>query len=85
MAESQREFSQPSPSPSLKQEAKSEAAAELVKPLPVKSVIDRAPGKKTQNTATALHINLDSECESYEVSAGGEASDEDDFDFYDKF
>lgn len=33
----------------------------------------------------AVPINLDSDAESYEVSGGAEASDEDDFDFYDKF
>ncbi|XP_063886093.1 mucin-4-like isoform X2 [Scylla paramamosain] len=85
VAESPRETPQPPPSSSLKQEAKSETAAEMVKPSPIKPGIDKTPGKKTQNTATALQINLDSECESYEVSAGGDASDEDDFDFYDKF
>ncbi|XP_045111570.1 uncharacterized protein LOC123504801 isoform X2 [Portunus trituberculatus] len=85
VTESPRESPQHPPSSSLKQECTSETSNEPVKPVPVKPGIDKASGKKTQNTPTALQINLDSECESYEVSGGGEASDEDDFDFYDKF
>lgn len=41
-------------------------------------------GSKPRPSA-ALQLNLESDSESYGVSAGGEASDEDDFDFYDKF
>lgn len=49
----------------------------------VKPGIDRTLG--TNKPKAAVPINLDSDAESYEVSAGVEASDEDDFDFYDKF
>ena len=83
VAESSKET--PHHKSSLRQETKSDRGAEQVKSSPVKPGTDKLPDKKKQNTAAALAINLDSECESYEVSAGGEASDEDDFDFYDKF
>lgn len=40
---------------------------------------------KKGRPAAALRLTLESDEESCVVSAGAEASDEDDFDFYDKF
>lgn len=70
---------------SLKQEAKSETAVEQGEGLSIKPGMDKVLGKNKQSKTAAVPINLDSECESFEVSGGGDVSDEDDFDFYDKF
>lgn len=86
MSESSREAPQlQSSQSSLKQETESEAAAEQGNGLSVNPGIDKVLGKNKKSKTAAVPINLDSECESYEVSGGADASDEDDFDFYDKF
>ncbi|XP_050713024.1 uncharacterized protein LOC126996522 [Eriocheir sinensis] len=69
------------PQSPLKEEEKSEPSTEqkgVIKP-----GTDRVLG--TSKPKAAVPINLESDAESYEVSVGADASDEDDFDFYDKF